>query len=111
RFVTSPARLALLSRAPLVPAFAVRRTPWLADGRIVSHISPGMYLQSAPKQREAAIYDGSRRIIEQIENIVRQYPEQWLWMHRRWREEDTAAPDDETETRGAGEAIEPHGNA
>jgi KDO2-lipid IV(A) lauroyltransferase len=88
RFVTGIARLALLSGAPMVPAFGVRRTPWLADGRIVARVSAGHYLKQNKKrteEREAAVLEGTRIAIGEIENIVRQHPDQWLWMHRRWR--------------------------
>jgi KDO2-lipid IV(A) lauroyltransferase len=27
-----------------------------------------------------------------VEGWVREYPEQWLWMHRRWRERPQARP-------------------
>jgi lauroyl/myristoyl acyltransferase len=27
-------------------------------------------------------------MITEIESIVRQYPEQWMWLHKRWREQD-----------------------
>lgn len=95
RFVTGLARLALLSGAPLVPSFGVRRAPWLADGRNVAKVSPGFHLKlrkgADAAAREQIILDGTRQVMAQIENIVRQYPEQWLWMHRRWRPEDKAA--------------------
>jgi lauroyl/myristoyl acyltransferase len=32
--------------------------------------------------------DGTRCVISEIEKIVRQNPDQWLWMHRRWRRSD-----------------------
>ena len=104
RFVSSLARLALVSRAPVVPSFGVRRTPWLADGRIIATMSPGFYVRLQcgerwasgtgrenrhPAAREAAVVEGTRRVICEIENIVRRHPDQWLWMHRRWRPEDT----------------------
>ena len=89
RVITSLARLALLSGASVVPTFGVRRTPWLADGRIITRVAPAFELaRSADTNRETAILDGTRRVIEEIETVVRKYPEQWLWMHKRWRESD-----------------------
>jgi KDO2-lipid IV(A) lauroyltransferase len=94
RFVSSVARLAILARAPVVPAFGVRRMPWLADGRIVARVSPGMDLHSnargAREVRERAVGEGTRLVIAQLEHIIRDVPDQWLWMHRRWRREDGA---------------------
>ncbi|MDQ3813818.1 MAG: lysophospholipid acyltransferase family protein [Armatimonadota bacterium] len=88
RFTISPARLTLMARVPIVPVFGVRRSPWLSDGRIIARIPPVLHLQAEPGQREAAVHEGTRRIIEQIEDIVRQYPEQWMWPHDRWKAED-----------------------
>lgn len=92
RMVSAIARLALLSGAPMVPAFGVRRGPWLRDGRIVAKTSPGIYLDKPASRdaaaREAAVVEGTKRVVAELENIMRQHPEQWLWMHKRWRPED-----------------------
>jgi KDO2-lipid IV(A) lauroyltransferase len=93
RFVPGVSRLAMLADATIVPAFGVRRTPWLSDGRIVATASPGFQLQRSESRdtasREAAALEGTRRIVAEIEKGVQQYPEQWLWLHRRWRPKDT----------------------
>jgi KDO2-lipid IV(A) lauroyltransferase len=95
RMVTAIARLAILSGAPMVPGFGVRRGPWLRDGRIVAKTAPGIYLEKPvsrdPAAREAAVIAGTRRVVSELEKIMRQYPEQWLWMHKRWRPEDALA--------------------
>lgn len=83
------ARLAMLSGARVVPAFGVRRAPFLADGRIVATVSAGWNVEKSA-DKNAAITNGTRRTIEELEKIVRAHPDQWLWMHRRWREKDGA---------------------
>lgn len=89
RVVTSPARLALAAGAPIVPAFAIRRAPYLSDGRVIIRASAGLSLARAKgEEREASVEAGTRFVLREIENIVRQYPDQWLWMHRRWRPSD-----------------------
>lgn len=90
RVFTSPARLAIAARCPLIPGFGVRREPWLTDGRVVIRVSPGLYLHhQSYDSREAAVLEGTRFVHAATETIVRQYPDQWLWMHRRWRPEDS----------------------
>lgn len=85
--VSALARLALLSRARVVPAFGIRRGPWLADGRIIARVSPGFNIPKTG-DRDEDVLSGTRRMITELENVIRAHPDQWLWMHRRWRESD-----------------------
>lgn len=89
RVWTALARLAMLSGARVVPAFGVRRKPFLADGRIEARVLPGW---NVPKSadREGAILEGTKRVVSELESIMRQEPDEWLWLHRRWREKDGA---------------------
>lgn len=113
RAFTSPARLALAARSAMVPTFAVRRTPWLADGRVVITASPGKYLHLEEHGgREEAILEGTRFILRETEAIVRRHPEQWLWMHKRWRPGDKIdfeAQEGECGERERQESQESHG--
>jgi KDO2-lipid IV(A) lauroyltransferase len=70
-----------------VPAFGVRRTPWLSDGRIVAQVFPGFDIPKTEK-RDEDVLNGTRRVVQELEHIIRAHPDQWLWMHRRWREKD-----------------------
>ena len=83
------ARLALLSGARVVPAFGVRQTPFLADGRIVAKVSAGWNVEKSA-DKNAAILAGTKRTVSELEKIIAAHPDQWLWMHRRWREKDGA---------------------
>lgn len=88
RFETSPARLAVMSGAPIVPVWGVRRSPWLRDGRIQILARPAFHVQASREEREAAVIQGTRQVIASLEEIVRQHPDQWSWMLRRWRASD-----------------------
>lgn len=91
RFETAPARLALMSGAPIVPVFGVRREPWRSNGHIEGRISPSFQVHaSSREEREAATLRGTEQVISALESIVREHPDQWSWMLRRWRSEDTA---------------------
>ena len=83
------ARLALLSGARVVPAFGVRQTPFLADGRIVAKVSAGWNVEKS-SDKNTAILEGTKRTVSELERIIAAHPDQWLWMHRRWREKDGA---------------------
>ena len=75
------ARLHELSRAPVYPVFLVRQgaTP---RHRIV--ILPRVETVRGG-DRDAATVENTRRFNRVLETVVRAHPEQWIWMHRRWR--------------------------
>jgi KDO2-lipid IV(A) lauroyltransferase len=89
RVWTALARLAMLSGARVVPAFGVRRRPFLADGRIEAQVFPGWNVEKTG-DKEAQVLDGTRRVISELEKVISNNPDQWLWLHRRWREKDGA---------------------
>ena len=75
------ARMVAMSGASVIPAFIVR-TP---DGR-----HHRIEIQDEiPIQRtgdaEADVIENTRRFVKAIEDMVRRYPEQFLWTHRRYR--------------------------
>jgi KDO2-lipid IV(A) lauroyltransferase len=75
---SGPARIAAKTGAALVPFFLVRGR----DGRFELHVEPEIRV---PGEGEAAIHETVRRYTETIEGYVRTYPDQWVWMHERWR--------------------------
>jgi KDO2-lipid IV(A) lauroyltransferase len=75
------ARLVAISGAPVVPAFIVRE-PDMRSHRIEIQ-------DEVPIQRTgdaaADIEENTRRFVKVVEDMVRRYPEQFLWTHRRYR--------------------------
>lgn len=85
---TSPglAHLAAVSRAPVVPGFMER----LADGRHRYHIGAPL---APPSSREPeALAEATQRYTRVIEDFVREHPEQWIWIHRRWKTRPPTPP-------------------
>jgi KDO2-lipid IV(A) lauroyltransferase len=77
---TVAAALALKTGCALVPAFAELGD----DGRYVLRYEPALEVRpDAP--REAEIARLTQEIASRTEAWVRRRPEQWLWMHRRWK--------------------------
>jgi KDO2-lipid IV(A) lauroyltransferase len=64
----------------VIPIFA-RREP---DGRHRVIIRPPLSPPAAD-DREEAIVELTARCTAVIEAAIREAPEQWLWMHARWR--------------------------
>lgn len=74
------ALLALRTGAPVLPVFA-RVEP---DGRIVVRAEPP-FVAVPTEDRNEDVRRLTARCTEVVERWVRRYPEQWLWMHRRWK--------------------------
>ena len=74
----APALLALRARCPLAVAFP-RRT---AGGHTVEL---ALVLEPPPRAgRDWAVF-AMREATRTLEQFVQRHPEQWLWMHRRWK--------------------------
>ena len=86
---TGLAVFALRSDAPVVPGFLL----W--DEGAKKHIlrfGPEIPLvKTGDFKEEVAI--NTARFTGAIEDCVRQFPEQWLWIHRRWRTRPDGEPD------------------
>jgi KDO2-lipid IV(A) lauroyltransferase len=82
------ARLAMLTGAPIFPVFLVR------DGESARHrieILPEVELV-ATGDREADIRVNTQRCVAIIEDMIRRYPEQWIWFHKRWKTRPPGEP-------------------
>ncbi len=92
--VTATSRLARMGRAQVVPFFPLR----LANGRYRIRILP--QLADFPGPDELA---DTLRIMALIEDWVREAPEQYWWIHRRYKPRSSGLPDPyETAARSSG---------
>jgi len=77
---TGAALLALRTGRPVVAGFAAR----LSDGRMRLSFCPPIEIVRGPDlDREVAALTAI--LTAHIEHQIRSQPEQWVWMHRRWR--------------------------
>jgi KDO2-lipid IV(A) lauroyltransferase len=75
------ALLALKSGAPVVPIFCLR----LKNGRYKITAQPEVEVQrNGDKTKE--VEENTAAFTKVIENMVRAHPEQWLWIHQRWKQ-------------------------
>ncbi|MGB7133021.1 MAG: lysophospholipid acyltransferase family protein [Candidatus Sulfotelmatobacter sp.] len=82
------ARIALRTDAAVVPGFTI----WDAQlGKYRLRFDPALELIRTG-DLEADIQANTQRFTNVIENYVRQYPEQWLWVHRRWKTRPAGQP-------------------
>jgi Kdo2-lipid IVA lauroyltransferase/acyltransferase len=86
---TGLAVFALRSDAPVVPGFLI----W--DEKLKKHVlrfEPEIPLiRTGEFKEEVAI--NTARFTKAIEECVRRHPEQWLWIHKRWRTRPADEPD------------------
>ncbi|QBG46532.1 hypothetical protein EGM51_03635 [Verrucomicrobia bacterium S94] len=77
---TSPglAYMAAQSQAPVVPVFIYRKP----DGTFRLKIQP--MLEPPADRSDEAVFAATQQYNDIIEAAVREAPEQWIWMHRRW---------------------------
>jgi KDO2-lipid IV(A) lauroyltransferase len=74
-----PAALSLKTGAPIVPIFIARR-----NGSFVIDILPA--LNGRVDDPRPSVFEMTCRANRSIENYIRKYPDQWVWMQRRWRQ-------------------------
>ncbi len=75
-----PALLAMHSGAAVIPAYLAR----LPDGRYRLVIEKEIELVHTGDRNADAIAN-TQLFTKRIEEIVRRYPDQWLWIHQRWK--------------------------
>lgn len=100
RFVAGPVRLAWRCGAAIVPVSIVReadgghrvtlRAPvaWPAAGE--EAVRPGEAPGPA-SGKGAVVEEMVRRCVRELEAMIREAPEQWVWIHPRWAERAPAA--------------------
>jgi KDO2-lipid IV(A) lauroyltransferase len=82
------ARVALKTGAAVLPGFLLWEE---SERRYVLHFYPEIALASTGDS-EADAADNTARFTVVLEDAIRQYPSQWLWMHRRWKTRPPGAP-------------------
>jgi len=78
---TTPAlsMAALRTGAPTVVAAALRE-----DGRLRLHVE-GPFEAEDTGNRERDLLAHTEKVTAALERLIRAHPEQWLWLHRRWK--------------------------
>ncbi|OPX41671.1 MAG: hypothetical protein B1H13_00815 [Desulfobacteraceae bacterium 4484_190.3] len=84
---TGLAALALLTGAPVVPAFIIR----LEDGTYKIIIYEEIQVTKTDDY-ETDLFENTQRFTDIIEDVVRKYPDQYFWLHQRWKTKKSQVP-------------------
>jgi KDO2-lipid IV(A) lauroyltransferase len=77
---SGPAVLALKTKAPILYAISVRQPDY-------SYTCEFFEIKTVdlPDEEDDKITELNQRMTDFLESYIRKYPEQWLWMHKRWK--------------------------
>ncbi len=79
--VSGPVLLGLKYKVPLVLSYAV------FEKNIVKIINKKIIEIEKQENLKATVKYNMQKIFNEFEEIIKEYPEQYMWQHRRWREE------------------------
>jgi Kdo2-lipid IVA lauroyltransferase/acyltransferase len=83
------ATLALRTGAVVLPGYLI----WDEKARIHRlHFEPPVETIDTGNQKEDVIAN-TARYVKVLESIIRRHPDQWLWIHRRWRTRPEGEPE------------------
>jgi KDO2-lipid IV(A) lauroyltransferase len=96
-----------LDQGVFIDFFGVKACAGTAFAKLAHHsgaaIVPGFALWSDEEQRyilrfypeismSGDVAEDTQRIHTQLESVIRQFPDQWLWIHRRWKTRPPGEP-------------------
>lgn len=78
---TGPAVLARMQDVPIIPV-TIRYSPF--EKKHIITVEPPMYAEHTDdKKRDVAVT--TTALNEFMEDYIRRYPEEWFWLHNRWK--------------------------
>jgi KDO2-lipid IV(A) lauroyltransferase len=76
----APAFLSIRCNCPILPIFCTREP----DGRLTIHVESPLEVKRSGDLHDD-IQASTQLMTDVVEYMVRKYPEQWLWAHKRWK--------------------------
>ncbi len=82
--------LALKTGAAIVPTYVHLRE----DGWQHMHVLPEIPMRRSENEQEDVLYN-TQILTNFIEDTIRKYPDQWVWMHERWKTQPSSPSSDQ----------------
>jgi len=86
---TGIAMLAIRTNAVIVPLFAM----WNEAEQMYSIIHGSMIYPPESGDRKKDIEEITARCVSETEKVIRRFPDQWIWIHRRWKTRPPGEPE------------------
>ena len=83
------AKLALRTQSPIIPLFS----PWLEDKKKFGLQFGEPVIPQSTGDEEGDVKHLISTLTLIIEDRIRKYPDQWLWIHKRWKTRPRGEPD------------------
>jgi KDO2-lipid IV(A) lauroyltransferase len=77
---SGPALLALKTGAPIIFGITIRQPDFSYQAAIEI-----INTEDLPEEEDSRVIELSQRHAAVLEKYIRQFPEQWFWMHKRWK--------------------------
>ena len=77
---TGPASLAIKTKADVVLSIICRQPDYSYTINFVN-----LPMNDLPEAEDEKVKEVCKKYINYLEDIIRKHPEQWLWMHKRWK--------------------------
>ncbi len=84
---SGPVIFAMRTGSPILPIFTVRT----GEDTHEVIVEPHFYLENQGSDEETIQFN-IQKITSIIERYIRKYPQEWGWMHRRWKSQPKAMP-------------------
>ena len=81
-------KLALRTQSPIIPLFS----PWLKDKKKFGLQFSAPVIPKPTGDEEADVRHLTTTLSQIVEDMIRKYPDQWLWIHKRWKTRPPGEP-------------------
>jgi len=82
-----PAALSHLAGVPIIPVVSYRIAPYKHEIHILPPLDDAPDIKNRSERIKHITADANRI----LEMMIRKHPEQWLWLHKRWKNRENAA--------------------